>query len=338
MTRLLPFLLILLLFLVEASAWHQFQLGEQTADQHLAWWTHGFVALTVAVIGSFTLRKASWQTRCTLAAFFFILAVVLPLAGVLLVLALGWILSTPAGTGERPEDRYVFGNPAATAARRESRHGPPELLPLTEAMRAFSAPELEKMIHGLRHLQPARLTRHFLQRFQIDPASHLQFAAQGIITGHLEQLEIQLKTITARLASNPCGIDSQLAAAEILLELADWTPAGDATAQVYQADAERHLQAVLAQQPRHQHALRLQVRALFGLEDLTAAKSACAQLAASEPSTILAKMEADLRSGNYPTLPTLAALALPGSADTAEMLGFWTGRIEAPAALRPKAS
>ena len=231
MRRLFPSLLILVLFAVEAWAWGQFRAGAtDEARQALALWTHFGVALFVAVLASWVLPQITLPTRLTLVVLCFILAAVLPLGGVLLVLALSWILSTPAAGGERAEDRYIFGNPMAIAARRESRRPDPELMPLGEVMRSFSNLELEKMIHGLRHLHPSRLTLHFLRRFQNDPASNLQFASQGVMTANLERLESQLKTVSARLHADSCNAASQLAAAEILLELAAWTPDGDATA------------------------------------------------------------------------------------------------------------
>jgi hypothetical protein len=339
MRRLLPFILILALFVVEAWAWQQFRSGSTaTEQQRYALWTHVIVAAGVAILASLTIGNANLSTRVTLVVLFFIVGVVLPLAGILVVLALGWILSTPAGTGLRPEDSYVFGNPMAIAARRESRQAQPELSPLTEAMRSFSALELEKMIHGLRHLRPSRLTLHFLRRFQTDPASNLQFASQGVITGNLEQLESQLKTVTARIEASPRNIDARLAAAEILLELAAWTPEGDATAQVYLDDVLLHLQEVLSQEPQSQRALQLQVQALLGLDQSAAVAEPLAKLtnAAYQDDALLAAMQADLRAGEYRNLASLAARVEHPNAEVEETLGFWTGSIEPPAALRPK--
>ena len=339
MRRLIPLIIILALFLVEAWAWNQFrQQGLASSQQPYALWTHIIVASVVAAVGSFTLTQVNLSTRITLIVLFFIIAAVLPLAGVLVVLAVSWILSTPAATGERPEDRYVFGNPMALAARRESRKADPELSPLNEAMRSFSALELEKMIHGLRHLNPSRLTLHFLRRFQTDPTSNLQFASQGVITANLEKLESQLKTITARLHGQPDQIDSHLAAAEILLELAAWTPEGDATAQVYQDDALTHLEAVLRQEPKSQRALFLQAQTFLGLDQpaealATVEKIVCPQL---QDTARLAAMEAELRAGSYSKLPALAA-SVTSSPDTYwETLAFWNGTAETPASLRPK--
>ncbi len=339
MRRLLPCLLILALFLVEAWGWQQFRSGSAvTAQQSYVLWTHLIVAVGTAILASLMIASANLSTRLTLIVLFFIVGAVLPLAGVLVVLALSWILSTPAGTGLRPEDSYVFGNPMATAARRESRHPQPELSPLTEAMRSFSALELEKMIHGLRHLRPSRLTLHFLRRFQTDPTSNLQFASQGVITGNLEQLESQLKTVTARIEASPDNPDARLAAAEILLELAAWTPQGDATAQVYLDDVLMHLQVVLLQEPSSQRALHLRVQALLGLDQSAAVAEPLAKLTdpAYQDDALLAAMQADLSSGEYRRLASLAAQVQSPNAAVVETLGFWTGSIEPPAALRSK--
>ncbi len=339
MRRWLPSLLILGLFAVEAWAWSQFRSGAHTGSQQsVALWTHVIVASVVALAGSLTLERISLASRLTLVILFFLVAGVLPLAGVLVVLALSWILSTPAAAGERPEDRFVFGNPMAVAARRESREPTPELNALTAAMRSFSTLELEKMIHGLRHLHPSHLTLHFLRRFQTDPASNLQFASQGVITANLERLESQLKTITARLTAAPASIASHLAAAEILLELAAWTPSGDATAQVYLDDALKHTGAVLQAEPRSRAALQLHALAYIALDETSAAQAVIAKI--SDPGmqdfALLATMEVELRAGQYTNLSSLAHQLQHIPEELNEVIGFWTGRIPAPAALRPK--
>jgi hypothetical protein len=339
--RILPSLLLIGLFAIETWAWGQFASGNDvTGKESMGLWTHVIVASLVALVGSFSIERLSIPTRVTLVILFFILAGILPLAGVLVVLALSWVLSTPASTGERPEDRYVFGNPMAVAARRESRKPLPELSSLSEAMRSFSLLELEKMIHGLRYLHPSRLTLHFLRRFQTDPASNLQFASQGVITANLERLESQLKTVTARLATatGPAAIDSHLAVAEILLELAAWTPAGDATAQVYLDDSLKHTDAVLQAQPESQRALHLQALAYIALDETIAAEQRIARLTdpALQDLVLISKMEVELRASKYTHLPSLAKRLKSAPPEVNEVIGFWTGSISAPAALRAK--
>jgi hypothetical protein len=205
-------------------------------------------------------------------------------------------------------------------------------------MRSFNGLELEKMIHGLRYLTPSRLTLHFLRRFQTDPASNLQFASQGVITANLERLESQHKTITARLAATPQDVAAHMAAAEILLELAAWTPEGDATAQVYRSDSLRHLANVLKQQPKCAHALQLQAKAYVGLEECPAAAQTLAQI--NDPTLknarLLAQMEVDVRAGNYTQLTTLSQQLTTVPEEAAEAIGFWSGSIEPPLALGSK--
>lgn len=333
-------LLIILtaLFLIETWAWNQFRQLEPgtSGNRDLALIVHVTISLASAIAGSLWLRKVRVSTRVTLSVWFFILAVILPVAGVPVVAMLAWILASPAGDGLRPEDRYTFGNPAALAARRESRKPQAELRTLAEAMRSFSALELENMIHGLRHLQPQRLALHFLRRFQIDRKSNLQFAAQGAISSHLETLEAQLKAVSSRLEKDPQNSEAHLAAAEILLDLAAWTQEGDATALVFREDALSHLAKVPAENLR---ASRLTVLSQIGLKNVgdTCTSLTRLQSLTGESESFL-KMQAAFLAGEYALLPQLAADASPAPADYYESIGFWSGQLSPPSALRPKSA
>lgn len=337
MRSIITFLILAGLSAAEAWAWNEFrQHSEATISlQNFVLALHVGIALVAALAASLWLPHARISTRLTLAVWFFILAVILPVAGVPVVAALAWILASTGGNGLRPEDRYVFGNPPAHSARRESRQRHPELRTLTEAMRSFSAAELENMIQGLRHLQPPRLALHFLRRFQIDRKSNLQFAAQGVITAHLEKLESQLKTISSRLTKNEHDVEARLAAAEILLDLAAWAQEGDATALVFRNDALRHLEAVPADEER---ATRLRVIAQLGLRDGAGARNSLAQLQTltHDPETLLA-MQTEFIAGNFLQLPLLATPGGRARAEFHEPLGFWSGELNAPTALHPKA-
>jgi hypothetical protein len=334
-------MLLLVLAGIEAWAWNQFRHGSESspATANMALMTHLAVALAAAILGSFWLKQARFSTRATLVVLFVILAAILPVGGVIIVALVAYILATPAGDGLRPEDKFVFGNPQAVAARRESRQKDVEIRPLAEAMRSFDVHGLESMIHGLRHLQPPRLTRHFLRRFQIDPQSNLQFAAQGVITSNLERLESQLKTVLARIAEAPNDAASRLAAGEILLELADWTPIGDATAQVYRQDAMQHLQILASAQPENDQVWERMAKALVGLNDPASALVALSRISQREPSSLLLEMEAHFLSGQFEMLPDLAKEL--GAAQTPvayEPLGFWSGEIDPPASMKPRAA
>ena len=327
------------LFVLETMAWNQFRQHAEvsTAGTNMALMLHCGAALAAAITGSFWLKKARPSSRVTLSILFFILAVVLPVGGVFIVAALAWILASPAGDGLRPEDSYVFGNPPAIAARHESRDKKVETRTLCEAMRTLNVDELESMIHGIRHLQPRRLVLHFLRRFQIDPQSNLQFASQGVITASMEQLESQLRTITARLTENPADVESHVAAAEVLLDLAAWTPDGDATAQVYREDALHHLSQVQQADPQNQRAWNLAAIAHLGLEEPRGAQAAISRLSDSDPTQLL-RMQAEFLVGNFARLPELASRVESASFEYYDALGFWNGSMPTPAALLPRTS
>lgn len=339
MRSILAILLLLGLCAVDFVNWKQYHhdAHDPLSSEQKVLLIHAILALAAATIGSLWLTKARWSTRFTLLSFFFIVALILPTVGTLIVAAMAWVLAMPAGDGLRPEDRYVFGNPPAIAARRETRSKDPELRPLCEAMRSFSAEELESMIHGLRHTNPRHHTLHFLRRFQVDANSNLQFASQGVITSNLEQLESRLKTITERLAASPTNQEAHLDAAEILLDLAEWTPQGDATSLVYLADALEHLRQTQVLQPNNQHSWRLAVEAHLGLDDAPAAMQALAKLPPSETTRLL-EMRTEFLAGNYSQLPALATSLANDAPVLHEVLGFWNGSWPKPASLLPKSS
>jgi len=329
------------LFAAEILTWSQFRQSETLASPalRLAAAVHLGIAAAAAIAGSLWLRRASLGTRVTLTIFFSILAAVLPIAGVVVVGAMAWIFTRPAGDGLRPEDKYVFGNPEAQAARRESRGKTPELRPLAESMRSLGALEMEELIHGVKHLRPQRLTLHFLRRFQTDPHSNLQFAAQGIISGAFEHHESQLKTLTARLKSNPDDTEASLGIAEVLLEMASWTPDGDATADICRRDALEHLQKVLYREPQCSRALLLQARCHLELNESGSALAAIESLPDAEDevgAARLLEMEAAFRSGDWASLPALARQIDHPPAEFTEALGFWSGAAKPPASLLPK--
>lgn len=328
--------LLAALFTAECIAWKKFStnpegmisLGNPALVLHL------IIAGCAAVVGATWIRRARFSSRLTLAVFFFIIAGVLPAAGVLIVATIAWIFASEAGDGLRPEDKYVFGNPSSIAARRESRSKDVELRPLSEAMRSFSTKEIESMIHGLRHLHPSRLALFFLRRFQIDPQSNLQFAAQGVITANYERLESQLKTVTARLADHPNSVESHLAAGEILLELAAWTPEGDATATVYLDDALLHLAAVRKIDPNEARGILLEAKTQLALDN----PSKVFRSNVTSDSARLLNLEAAFLAGNFSALPNIASQVEMVPAEYDETVGFWNGSIKAPAGHRNKSA
>jgi hypothetical protein len=292
---------------------------------------HCAAACGAALAGCWRLRSVALSARIALALLFLLLAAVLPVAGIPLVAALSAIFASSPGDGLRPEDRYVFGNPSALAARRESRHPAPDLMPLCESMRLAEAPHLQRMVHGLRFLQPKRQTLHFLQRYQSDSQSDLQFAAQGVIAAAVEQLEHQLQAVTRRLEENPLDDDAHTAAAEILLELAEWAPEGDATAGVYRKDALAHLQKIHGQDADNDARIcRLRTDAQLALRGgpgTSAAARLLAKIPGFEDAATLAEAQAAFCRGDWHLLPAAAAKIHAAPADFAEPLAFWAGPL-----------
>ncbi len=312
----------------EVIAWITFRrLGGETGPYSSALLLHAGVAAGAALAGSTWLRSASLATRATLGLFFFTIAAVLPVAGILAVGAFAWIFALPAGDGLRPEDRYEFDNPEAISARRESRNADPELRPLAESMRSLSLAELEHMVHGLKFLSPHRQSLHFLRRFQTDPHSNLQFAAQGVITGAVEGFEAQLKTLAARLKEDPRHVETHLACAEVLMGLASWTPEGDATADVYRQDAMEHLREAQALDPDNARILSLQAQCNLALNKPDTTR-VCARrlrgLQGETDFTRLMDLQALFLDGNWAALPPLAAQIQDAPPDFSESLAFWT--------------
>ncbi|MBP7948455.1 MAG: hypothetical protein KA004_02280 [Verrucomicrobiales bacterium] len=288
---------------------------------------HLGICALAAGIASALLRKASMATRLTLLLLFFMLAAVLPAAGILLAGAMAWIFSSPAGDGLRPEDKFVIGNPKAMSARHESRERQPELRTLVESMRVLEGAPLESLVHGLKHLQPRRQVLQVLRRYQTDERTDLQFAAQGILSSAQEQLEAQLKELSGRLRENPQDLESRLGSAELLLAIASWSPEGDATADICRRDALRHLHQVAESGLECERSLQLQARCHLELHEPGEAQQSIRALDADRWTTRLLEMEARYQSGDWKALPALAQVIDSAPAEFAEVLGFWAEAV-----------
>lgn len=287
---------------------------------------HAVTALLAAVAGAASVHASRLSTRITLGILFFITGVTLPVLGILAAGALCGILATTSAGGARAEDRYVFGNPEAAGARRENRRAKPETQSLAEAMRFSSASRLADMIQGLRGLEPPRRTLPLLRRFEQDEQASLQFAAQGVISSNVEELEHQLKELRTRADEEPHNPEPRLGAAECALRLVDWTAAGDATAAVFLREASTHLMAAGRLQPESVRLLELRARLELAEENGQAARATAARLralTADSRAARLLELEAIFLQGDWTALARAAASMDDAPPEYRDSLDFW---------------
>ncbi len=221
---------------------------------------HAGSAFLAALLGLAALPQATAATRFTLFLFFLVLTLAMPVLGILITAALALILRRPATGGMRPEERFVFGNPEATAAHRESNPPPPTLTPLAESFRSMDEDTLCQAVLGLKHLGPARALAPFLQRFQQDPRTSVQFTAQAVLSSATEALEETIRTLRQRLATDPADCETRLALADTLEQLTAWTPPADATTAIRRQEATSLATEILTTNPGHTRALHLLAR------------------------------------------------------------------------------
>ncbi len=344
--NLLLIVAVLVLTLVEIVAWNRFRVA---GEEQVGLLIHLAAGGTMALVCSTVLRGFSFATRVTLVLFLVVLTSILPLAGIGVAGLLTILLNTPAGDGKQPEDDLVVGNPPAHQARRESREAKPTLEPLCEAMRSLDEKETERMLHGVKHMAPARKTLHFLRRFRTDPKSSLQFASQAILASESEGRELQVKDLAARIARNPRAVEPRIHMAEVLLTMADWTPEGDSTAMVYRRDALNQLQHALAADKNSARAHVLKARTLLGLQDPAAALAILDELTLRQERSHVSeelRLQALQDMQDYPALRAAATKAaargqaqfVPFTGDLAEVIAFWadTAPPTAKSSSRPK--
>ena len=288
---------------------------------------HAIAAAGAALLGSLALTQATVLTRLTLFLFFLILTFTLPLLGIIITAALVLVLRQPASGGVRPEERFVFGNPEATAARRESRNSLPSLTPLAEGFRSMDEETLCQAILGLKHLGPTRSLAPFLQRFQQDPRTTVQFTAQAVISSATETLEETIHILRHRLAMNPADSENRLALADTLDQLTGWTPPGDATTAIRRREATAMVTEILMANPRESRALRLLVRLQLAAASGPAAQLTAASLSRLDPSGDTGAHQALLESlfheARWDDLSAAARLT-PPPPGLAEPHTFWT--------------
>lgn len=299
--------------------------GQVTSHHSTIWIIHGTVVWLAAGVAAAALPEATKLTRVTLFVFCLILAGVIPVAGVLITGALALILREPSTGGLRPEERFVFGNPEALAARPGSHSRPPLLVPFANTFRDMEEDTLCQAILGLRNLGPVPAIAPFLRRFQQDPRTAVQFTAQALISGAVEELEETALTLRQRLKENASDPESRLALASVLARLAEWTPPGDATASLYRRDAAALLQEIAAESNVHHRTLPLLAQLQLAEADGPSSMETLTQWAAvahpADPALHRALMEALFHQGRWDDLAA-AAHQLPPSCD--ESNRFWT--------------
>ncbi len=287
---------------------------------------HLSASILAALFGAAALPQATKSTRFTLFLFLLVLTLTLPVLGILLTAALALILRRPSTGGLRPEERFVFGNPEATAARREPHPAPPALTPLAEGFRSMDEDTLCQAILGLKHLGPPRALAPFLQRFQQDPRTSVQFTAQAVISRATETLEEAIRTLRQRLTENPADPESRLALADTLEQLTAWTPPGDATTAIRRREATALVTEVLTANPDDARALSLLARLQLAAAAGTAAEQTAHRMAHSDPANTAAHqalLESLFHQARWDDLAAAARLA-PPSPGQAEPHAFWT--------------
>ena len=288
---------------------------------------HTVAALFAAGQGAAALVQATKLTRFTLFLFFLVLTFTMPVLGILITAALALILRRPATGGVRPEERFVFGNPIATAARREAPAAPPTLTPLAEGFRSMDDDTLCQAILGLKHLGPPRALAPFLQRFQQDPRTSVQFTAQAVLSTATETLEETIRTLRLRMALGSADLENRLALADTLEQLAAWTPPGDATTAIRRREATALVTEILVTHPDETRALHLLARLQPAAAHGPAAEPIATHLAHLDPNGDTAAQQALLESLFHQACwDDLAAAArlTPPAPGQAESHHFWT--------------
>ncbi|MDA0812692.1 MAG: hypothetical protein O3C21_09925 [Verrucomicrobia bacterium] len=172
-----------------------------------------------AVTAPDVVPKAVDQPRSRAAAFVFYLvpALLLPIGGVLTVVAMSLILRSPATAASEdasPFERLSLASvstPAATMAE-----------PLAGSLKQLLLGEIRAVATGLRNVRPASAAAVVLQHLQRHEDTEVRFRAQGAVTRAVRASEDCLKQFAevATLTSQ-----QNLAAADACLDLAEWAPA-----------------------------------------------------------------------------------------------------------------
>lgn len=287
---------------------------------------HAASAALAAILAAAALPQAILATRLTLLLFFLVLTGAIPVIGIALAAALALILRQPATGGVRPEEKFVFGNPEATAARREAHDPGPSLTPLAEGFRSMDEAALCQAILGLKHLGPPQAILPFLLRFQQDPRTSIQFTAQAVLSGAIETLEETVRVLRSRLSAAPDDPETRLALAETLENLAAWTPPHDATTLIRRREAATITATFLADFPANTRALQLGSRLQLAAADGGTAQHTLTLLSRLDPPAPAlppALLESLFHQARWDDL-SATARRIPPPPGHAETHSFWT--------------
>lgn len=247
------------------------------------WWPHrggGFAgalsaapqALPVHLAGAvlFAIGAAGTFSR-QMALFYFVLALVLPLMGMLTVLGLSGILRGESAS-QLQEDELELGNPILVRA--EPGAAPVFLKPFARMMREEQAGSIGRMILGLSKSGGAERGYQVLRRFQQDADVELQFYAQSAQRGATEGLELQLKLLRSKLAGEAENGAVRAALAEVLIGLAGQRTTSGSDANAYVRRALEHLKRL----PESAKRAALEVRGYLLVREPAGARAALERL------------------------------------------------------------
>lgn len=303
----------------------------QIGSREAALGLHGLTGAAAAGLGATAVPEDRPASRRTLFFFFGILVIFIPGVGLIMVGALALILATPSTGGLRPEERFVFGNPEAQAARRGSRGGQPLLVPLASALRRMEEAQLCQTLLGLQHLGPVQGILPFLLRFQQDPRTRVQFTAQALVSGAVERLEETLSSLRTRLGEFPDDPETRLAMADTLARLAEWSPKGDPGAILCRRDAVSLLDGLSDNPAVQSRSLPLLTRLHLAAADGPAAMASWLQWAEKvptiDPALQQALQEALFYEARWDDLAGAARQSPPAPGASGQ---FWTSPPERP--------
>ena len=247
------------------------------------WWPHlgagmaGAIsaqplALALHVLGAGLFAAgAAGVLSGSMAVFYFLLAVVLPLVGMFTALGMNYLLSTYSGPVPGGEE-FEIGNPIMA----KGGGGVPELslVPIVRMMREVDSRSIGRMILGLSKSGLGERGHQILRRFQQDEDVELQFYAQNAQRGSTEGLERQLKLLRARLAESPGDPHASGTLAEVLIDLAGRRTTSSSDANSYVRRALEHLKQV----PEGARRAAMEVRGYLLVREPAAARAALGRL------------------------------------------------------------
>ena len=177
-------------------------------------------ALLAAAFGGLVPGGTS-ADRASVVLLYFVVAFILPGAGVVGVVWLGYLLGR-GGKGTEEEAAYKLGNPLTRPYQDGAREFAtrPHLEPLATSMREFDTAEARAAVLALRHRAHRPEVAAVLKRFRNDADSELQFFAGSALDGAVERAETHANTFTQRVAADPEDADAHVGLAEGLIKLA----------------------------------------------------------------------------------------------------------------------